>query len=64
MQRTADYGTVETGRVANLVLLGANPIRTADALHQIEGVILHGHLLDRAALTALLLQAEREAEQD
>jgi hypothetical protein len=64
MKRTADYGTVESGKLADLVRLGADPTRNAAALHRIEGVSLHGRPLDRAALDALLLDAQREADGD
>jgi hypothetical protein len=44
------------------VLLGADATRNTAVLHRIEGVILHGRLLDRPALDALGRDAQREAE--
>ncbi len=48
----ADYGTVEEGKFANLLLLGENPLRTIDAWDSIEFVVLHGEVIERAALSA------------
>ncbi|NQD35890.1 amidohydrolase family protein [Permianibacter sp. IMCC34836] len=47
-----DYGTVEQGKIANLLLLASNPLQTADAWAQIETVILHGNPLARESLAA------------
>ena len=54
MQRTQDYGTVEPGKVADMVLLDGDPTRSVAALHRIAGVVLHGRMFDRAALEDLL----------
>lgn len=48
----ADYGTVEPGKVANLLLLNANPLQTVEAWDAIETVILHGRPIERASLRA------------
>ena len=64
LHRTADYGTVEPGRIADLVLLRADPTRDAAALHAIDGVVLHGRFLDRGALDGLLAAARAEAAAD
>jgi imidazolonepropionase-like amidohydrolase len=47
-----DYGTVEVGKIANLLLLTANPLDSVGAWDQIEKIILHGKPLDRASLAA------------
>jgi len=49
---SADIGTVQTGKRANLLLLRADPTRTVDAYVEIAKVILHGHVLDPADLAA------------
>ena len=49
-----EVGTIETGKVADLVLLADDPLADIAHTEQIEGVMLHGHWLDRAALDALL----------
>lgn len=47
-----DYGTVEAGKIANLLLLDANPLQDITAWNQIERVIVHGEAIDRASLAA------------
>jgi imidazolonepropionase-like amidohydrolase len=47
-----DYGTVETGKIANLLLLNANPLETMRAWAQIDKVILHGDVIERETLAA------------
>jgi len=47
-----DYGTVEAGKHANLLLLTANPLETMRAWAQIEKVILHGNVIERDSLAA------------
>ncbi len=47
-----DYGTVEVGKVANLLLLKQNPLTTVDAWSNIHQVILHGEVFDRADFAA------------
>jgi imidazolonepropionase-like amidohydrolase len=36
MKRTTDYGTVEPGKIADLILLDADPTKTVNALHSID----------------------------
>lgn len=62
MGRTTDYGTVEAGKVADLLLLNVNPVRNVRALHDIEAVFLHGKILDRAALRGIAAEAARQAD--
>lgn len=62
MKRTGDYGAVETGKVADLLLLDADPTKNVAALHQIAGVVLHGRVLDRAALDRQFADAAAQAE--
>ena len=47
-----DYGTVEVGKVANLLLLKQNPLTTVDAWSNIHQVILHGEVFDRTDFAA------------
>lgn len=49
----AEMGTVEAGRAADLVLLGANPLDDIRNTRTVEAVILEGMLLDRERLDAL-----------
>jgi imidazolonepropionase-like amidohydrolase len=47
-----EYGTVEPGKHANLLLLTANPLETMRAWAQIDKVILHGNVIERESLAA------------
>ena len=49
-----DAGTVEAGKIADLVLLDANPIDDIRNTRRIYAVILRGKLLDRSGLQSLL----------
>ena len=48
------YGSVEEGKVANLVLLDANPLDDIRNTEKIRAVILRGKFLDRPKLDELL----------
>lgn len=54
-------GTIEAGKLADLVLLEANPLKDITNTRQIAAVILDGRYLDRAALDELLAEVERAA---
>jgi imidazolonepropionase-like amidohydrolase len=47
-----DYGTVEAGKIANLLLLTANPLETVRAWTSIDQVILRGSAIKRESLAA------------
>jgi len=47
-----DYGTIEPGKVANLLLLDANPLSSVEAWSAIDRVILRGEPIDRETLAA------------
>lgn len=49
-----EMGTIETGRVADLVLLTANPLDDITNTRAIEAVVTKGQLLNRGALSALV----------
>jgi imidazolonepropionase-like amidohydrolase len=51
---SAEYGTVEEGKVADLVLLDANPLRDIRNTTRIQAMFLRGRLYDRAQLDAML----------
>ena len=42
-----DYGSIEKGKIANLLLLDANPLANIEAWTKIDRVILHGEPIDR-----------------
>ncbi|NBC16406.1 MAG: amidohydrolase family protein [Bacteroidetes bacterium] len=50
LRRTDDLGTVETGKLADLVLLGANPLEDVDHLRRIRAVVVNGRLFTQEEL--------------
>lgn len=56
-----DRGTVEPGKIADLVLLDANPLDDIANTQKINGVMARGRWHDRAALDGLLKSVEEEA---
>ena len=52
------FGSVEEGKIANLVLLDANPLDDIRNTRRVRAVVLRGHFLDRAKLDELLAQQE------
>ena len=53
-------GTIEAGKVADLVLLRNNPLAEIGNLRRIEAVVANGRLIDRATREKLLRDLERE----
>jgi imidazolonepropionase-like amidohydrolase len=47
-----DYGTIEPGKIANLLLLDGNPLADVEAWSKIDKVILRGEAIDRETLAA------------
>jgi imidazolonepropionase-like amidohydrolase len=60
--READLGTVAKGKLADLVLLDADPLADIGATSQIRAVVLNGRLFTRAQLDQLLASAETAAQ--
>ena len=57
---TADsLGTVEKGKIADLVLLNANPVENIGNTRLIEAVILNGNLLDRSTLDKIFATIQK-----
>jgi len=50
-------GTAEKGKIADLVLLEANPLESISNTQKIDSVIVNGRLLDRSELDGILAGA-------
>jgi imidazolonepropionase-like amidohydrolase len=61
MGRLADMGTVEKGKVADLVLLDANPLDNIANTRKIRAVVLAGRYFSRADLDQMLKGVEQAA---
>jgi imidazolonepropionase-like amidohydrolase len=53
----AHHGTVAAGRVADLLVLDANPLEEVRNVRRVHAVVANGRLFDRGALDKLLLDA-------
>jgi imidazolonepropionase-like amidohydrolase len=58
----SSYGSVEAGKIADLVLLAANPLEDIHNTRKITVVIANGHLYDRVALDRMLSNVESAAK--
>lgn len=61
LEMEASFGSVEPGKVGDLVLLRANPLEDIRNAQKINVVIAHGRLFDRAALDQILMKVEAAA---
>jgi imidazolonepropionase-like amidohydrolase len=51
-------GTVEKGKLADLVLLDGNPLESIENVRKVSAVVVNGRFLDRKALDHLLAEVE------
>lgn len=61
LSREKDLGTVEKGKLADLVLLDANPLENIDNTRKIAAVIINGRYLPRELLQKMLADVEELA---
>ena len=59
-----ELGTVEKGKLADLVLLDADPLQNIGNTQKISAVVANERLLDRKALDGLLAKAEAAANKE
>lgn len=55
------YGTVSNGKIADLLLLRADPLDDISNTQQIESVIFNGNLYDRDAIHEISVHVQRQA---
>jgi hypothetical protein len=64
MRRSNTMGSIDTGKVADLVLLEENPLQNIDAVKKVYAVFAKGNYLDRAALDKILAEASATKTDD
>lgn len=60
--RTSEFGSLEAGQAADLVMLDANPLVDIHNTQRIAGVMANGLWLNRSALDRLLREIARDAQ--
>jgi len=58
MNKEVDFGSVEVGKIASLILLNKNPLDNIENTKTIETVIVRGKIYNRKALDLMLEQAK------
>ena len=61
MEQAALRGTIEPGKIADLIVLDKDPVADIRNTRSIRAVVFNGNLLTRPALDAMLAEAETEA---
>lgn len=62
MNKKADFGSIEVGKMASLVLLNKSPLENIENTKTIETVIVRGKVYDRETLDSMLEQAKSIAK--
>jgi imidazolonepropionase-like amidohydrolase len=63
MKREKDLGTIEEGKLADLVLLDANPLEDIANVRKIDAVVANGRLLTRSDLDEMLKKVAERAKE-
>ena len=58
MNKEDDFGSVEVGKIASLIILNKNPLENVKNTKSIETVIIRGIVYNRKALDLMLEQAK------
>ena len=64
LRQSNEFGTIETGKRADMVLLSANPLANIANTKSIEGVMVRGYWLDRAKLNEMMSKVQPEYERE
>ena len=64
LRQSNEFGTIETGKRADVVLLSANPLANIANTKSIEGVMVRGYWLDRAKLNEMMSKVQPEYERE
>jgi imidazolonepropionase-like amidohydrolase len=62
LDKESSYGSVEAGKIADLVLLSANPLEDIQNTRKITAVIANGRVFDRRDLDQILREVEAAAK--
>lgn len=62
MHADADHGTVEVGKIADLLLLQANPLDDIDHAASLTGIVFDGRMIDASSIEALRDRARAHAK--
>ena len=64
LKKDKELGSIEAGKLADLVILSSSPLLDVRNASKIDGVMIGGRLLDRKSLDEMLAQAEAAARKN